>query len=273
VTRLALVLLVVAACSSKKAEPPAKVAVLSALHITVDGKPFPVDRAFIKQASPDVHTVTLGTAKGSCTEDGNLGFTLTKRLAATGHDRYFITDIYSRDFDPQFAGSFTAELADTKVTVKATTPKLTLDGTFDAIRCPPPQPTGLGTPKMTHKSTGTITVAGKLLEIKGVTVQARAGVEPTNLPDIVISTNLKDCSSVTLPAPVILARKDGKWTLRGTYFNDDLAETESTLAFNANNVGKSPDGPTIELQLTGAGKLGDYTVKLAGTAEAIECVH
>jgi hypothetical protein len=271
VNRLALVLLV--ACSSKKAEPPPAPVKLDSVHLTVDGKPFPVDRAFIKRASPDVHTVTLGNGQGSCTDNGNLGFTLTKRLAATGHDRYFITDLYARDFDPKFTPAVAAALVENKVTLKVETPKLALDGAFEATRCPDAQPTGLGTPKMTHKSSGTITVAGKPLDIKGVTVKARAGVAPTDLPDIVISTNVLDCSTVTLPASVILARKDGKWTMRGTYFEGELAETESTLAFNANGVGTSPDGPTLELQLTGAGKLGDYAVKLTGRAEAIECVR
>ena len=263
------------ACSSKKSEPPPppSKAKLDKLVVTVDGKPLALDRAFIKRTSPDVHTVILGNAKGSCTEDGTLGFTLTKRLAATGHDRYWITDIYARDFDPQFTGAFSAELADTQISVQAKTPKLAIDGTFAATPCPDVQPTGMGVPKMTHKSAGTITVAGKRLDIKGVTVQARAGVAATDLPDIVISTNVKDCSTVTLPAPVIVARTDGKWTMRGTYFDGELAETESTLAFNANNVGKSPDGATLDLQLTGAAKLGDYTVKLSGTAEAIECIR
>lgn len=270
--RLALVLLV--ACSSKKAEPPpAAKPKLDGLHVTVDGKPLAIDRAFLRQASPDVHVVILGAGKGSCTEDGTLGFTLTKRLAATGHDRYTVTGIYARDFDTQFTAPAAAELVDTKITVRATTPKLSLDGTFEALRCPLQQPTGLGAPKMTHKSAGTIAVAGKLLDIKGVTVQARPGVAATDLPDIVISTNVKDCSTVTLPAPVILARKDGTWTMSGTYFEGELAATESTLAFNANNVGKSPDGPTLDLQLSGSAKLGDYTVKLSGTAEAVECIR
>lgn len=256
------------ACS-KKSDPAPN---LDKLAVTVDGKPFAVDRAFLRRASPDVYTVTLGNTAGSCTEPGSLGFTLTKRLAATGHARYFVTDLYARDFDPQLAGAFPADLDGAKLTVEAKTPKVTLAGSFEATRCPDLQPAGLGVPKMTHGAAGTITVANQALPIKGVTVQARAGVAATDLPDITISTNLLDCSSVTLPAPVILARKDGKWTMRGTYFASELAETESTLAFNANSVGKSPDGPTLELQLTGAAKLGDYAVELAGTAEAIECL-
>jgi hypothetical protein len=132
----------------------------------------------------------------------------------------------------------------------------------------------MGAPKQTHKSKGTLTVAGKPLEIKGVTVQTRPGVAATDLPNITISTNVKDCSTVTLPAPVILERIDTRWSLRGTWFDEPITATDAKdLVFNANGVGTSTDGPTLDLQLSGAGKFGDYTVKLDGTAEAIECVR
>lgn len=266
-------LLLVVACSSKKSEPPAPVAKLDKLEAAVNGSKLALDRAFIRRASPDVETVILGAGKGSCTEDGTLGFTITRRLQPTGQTRDQVTALWSRDFDAQFGKPQDVVVTGNAVTLDITSPKVALHGSFEAVRCPDSAPTGMGAPQVVHPSKGTLTVAGIALDIKGVTVKVRAGVAATDLPDIVISTNVKDCSAVTLPAPVILARTDGKWTLRGTYFEEELAATTSTLAFNANDVGKSPDGPTLELQLEGAGTFGGYPVKMIGTAEAIECVR
>ena len=269
-----LVLVAVVGCSSKSSEPPAATPKLDKLEVTVDGKRLAIDRAFLRHLSPDVFAVVLGAGKGSCTEDGNLGFTITKRLAATGHESHLMTDLYSRDHDLKLTEPIKVTLEGTKLALpRGTMGKLVMGGEAELVDCPAPTPTGVGAPKVTHKSTGKIIVAGKALEIKGVTVQTRLGVEATDLPNITISTNLKDCSGVTLPAPVILERIDTKWTMHGTWFEGTLEGGKGDLAFNANAFGKTVDGPTLELQLMGSAKLGDYTVKLEGTAEAIECVR
>ena len=268
--RIALVLLL--ACSKKSEQAaPAK---LDKLVVTLDGKPLAIDRAFIKRPSADVHAVFLGAGNGSCTDEPRFGFTILKRVAATGHERYFVTDVWSRDVDVKATTPVTAELVDNKVKVDVGGANVAIRGEFEAIACPDVPPTGMGVPKTTHRSAGTITVASKRLDIKGVTVQTRPGVAATDLPNIVISTSVKDCSSVTMAAPVILERTDGKWSMHGTWFTDTLTETApTTLTFNANSVGKTTDGPTLDLQLSGTGKLGDYTVKLEGAGVAIECVR
>ena len=270
--RLAIVF-ALAACSSKKQDvpPPSK---LDKLEVSIDGKQLAIDRGFLRHLSPDVYAVVFGMGHGSCIDDGAFGFTITKRLAATGHESHVMTDLYSRDHDLKLGEPIKVTLEGTKLTLpRSTLGKLVIGGEAELVDCPAPTPTGVGTPKVTHKSTGKIIVAGKALEIKGVTVQTRLGVEPTDLPNITISTNLKDCSGVTLPAPVILERIDTKWTMHGTWFEGTLEGGKGDLAFNANAFGKTVDGPTLELQLMGSGKLGDYTVKLEGTAEAIECVR
>jgi hypothetical protein len=91
-----------------------------------------------------------------------------------------------------------------------------------------------------------------------------------------ISTGPKDCSGVTLPAQIMLERVDGQWTLKGTWFEQPIAGDEAAtkeLTFSANDTGQSADGPVLVLQLSGAGKFGDYKVEITGTAEAIECVN
>jgi hypothetical protein len=269
---LALVLLF--ACSRATDKPAPAPATFDKLKLSLDGKPLAIDRAFMRHLSPDVFAIVLGAGKGSCMEDGVLGFTIMKRVAGTGHEALWITDVYSRDVDLKLAAPSKVTLTGTKLELPAIAEgKLAMSGQVDVVDCPAPPPSGMGAPKVTHKSNGRIIVAGKALDIKGVTVRTRPGVAPTDLPNITISTNVKDCSSVTLPAPVILERIDTKWSLRGTWFTDTMTTDTSDLAFNANGVGTSADGPTIELQLLGTGKLGDYTVKLEGTAEAIECVR
>lgn len=272
--RLALVLLV--ACSSKKAEDkPAAGPKLDRLEVSIDGTRLAIDRAFLRHPSPDVYDVVLGAGKGSCTEDGTLGFTIKKRLAASGQASLSITDVYSREHDLKLLEPIAVTLDGTKLALpRGAMGKLVMAGDAELVDCPPYVPTGNGAPKVPHKADARITVAGNVVDIRGVTVQTRAGVAATDLPDITISTNVLACGTITPPAPVILMRRDKKWTLRGTWFEGNIAETDAQgLAFNANDVGKSIDGPTLQLQLQGTGKLGDFTVKLEGTVEAVECVR
>jgi hypothetical protein len=264
---LAVVLLL--ACSSKS-EPPPK---FDNLQVTLDGKPLAIDRAFKRQLSPDVYGIVMGAGKGSCTEDGTFGFTIAKKVAGTGHDSFVVTELYSRDIELGLVEPIKVKLDGTKLDLPPVMGRLMMRGRVDLVDCPVAPPSGMGAPKVTHPSKARIIVAGKSLDVKGVTVQTRAGKAASDLPNIVISTNVKDCSSVTLPAPIILDRTDGKWTLRGTWLTTEQSAEQAELAFSANDVGKSIDGPTLELQLSGSAKLGDYTVKLDGTAEAIECVR
>ena len=272
---LALVLLV--ACSSKKSDKPAPApaATFDNLTVTLDGKPLAIDRGFVRHLSPDVFGIVFGAGKGSCIEDGNFGFTIRKDLAQTGHESFWISAIYSRDVELKLAAPIKVTFDGTKLDLPAITEgKLSMTGHADLVECPAERPGGIGAPKVTHPSNARIIVAGKPLDIKGVTVQTRPGVAATDLPNITISTNVKDCSAVTLPAQIILERIDTKWSLRGSWLTDTLTtELPTDLGFTASTVGTSADGPTIELQLKGSAKLGDYPVKLEGTVEAIECVR
>lgn len=270
-----LALAVLVACSSKTEKKPAPAQKLDGLQVSVDGKPLAIDRAFMRHLSPDVYGIVLGAGKGSCTEDGNVGFTIGKKLAATGHESFQITQLYSRDFDLRIEQPIKIELAGTRLTLPPISAgKLTMSGHGDLVDCPDQPPAGMGAPKVKHPSKARIIVAGKSLDIKGVTVQTRADKAAADLPNIVISTNVKDCSTITLPAPILLERTDGKWLLRGSWLAAEQTTDQPTeLTFSANDVGKSIDGPTLELQLSGSGKIGDYTVKLDGTVEAIECVR
>ncbi|HLL23174.1 MAG TPA: hypothetical protein VK427_13640 [Kofleriaceae bacterium] len=263
--RLAIVCLVIAC----KSDAPAT---LDGVAVTLGGKPRAIDRAFLRTPSPDVHVLTLGAGKGSCTADGDLGIQIIRRVAATGHDTYVVEDVWSRDLEVSAPRS-TATVDGAKLTLAIDGASVRVHGSLVATECPALPLAGAGVPKARHPAKASITVARRRLDVRGAIVTARPGVAPTDFPDIRISTSPLDCSATPLTAPVILSRQDKRWTLAGSWFEAAVAETDAQgLGFTANDVGKSLDGPTITLQLLGTGKLGDYTVKLDGTVEAIECV-
>ena len=284
---IAIVLLLACGKKTEVAQPT-----FDNFHITVDGKRLSIDRAFIKEVSPGVWTVLVGAGKGSCesliagTNEGTgqaFSFTVQKRVGPVGHESHILTDLWSRDFDAKVPTGEKVAILDEKVGKDRRTniilPPMTgerftiVKGQLTAIGCATPPPSGAGVPKVEHRSRGVILMAGNKLAIQNVTVQVRKGAAAADLPNIVISTGPRDCSGVNLPAPVIIERIDGKWFLYGTWFDGKLEGTEPIeLTFSANMAGKSEDGPTVNLQLSGKGKFGDYTVELFGTVEAIECI-
>ena len=134
-------LVVLFACSSKTDKPAP--ATFAKLKLSVDGKPLPIDAAFMRRPSPDVFSIVLGAGKGSCTEDGNLGFTITKRVAASGHEAFWITDLYSRDIDLKLAAPIKVSLDGTKLELPAITEgKLAISGQLDLVDCPAQTPAG-----------------------------------------------------------------------------------------------------------------------------------
>ncbi len=247
------------------------------LKLALDGKSVSVDRAFLTNPSPDVYAVRVGRKPMSCTkQDGAVfGFTFAKRVSPHGEERWAVTDVFGLETTITVPNPGTVTFEKSKVSnINFIAPSFSASGELDAVECPASPPAGIGVPKSPHPSNAKVTVAGKSLNIKGVTVHVRSGVEATDLPNIWISTQVRDCSKVTLPAPVQLERIDGKWSLRGTWIDKPVENVDAPeLGFTANMVGKSADGPTLDLQLSGSAKLGDYTVELVGVAQAIECTN
>ncbi len=270
-------------------DPSGATAKLDKLTVTADGAPFTIEHAYVRRSSTDAWVVVLGAGAYSCdtlragADPGkSIAFTIAKRVAPTGAESYLITELWSRSFDAKLAQPAPVTLtgnADlgTPVTIdlgSITAGKVALAGSLTAVGCGEVAPSGLGTPKVAHASKATILIAGKKVHVVGTTVRARTGVAATDLPNIRISAGPLDCSEVVLPAPVMLERVDGTWTLKGTWFDKPLvADDGATLAFSANDVGKSADGPTLTLQLSGKGTFGGYTVELFDTVDAVECVH
>lgn len=98
---------------------------------------------------------------------------------------------------------------------------------------------------------------------------------------MLLSTGPKDCSGTTPWAAVVLERSGLFWHARGEWLGTELSNSSMAdargqpetkdLKIALGARGTSDDGPTIELQLSGSGEIGDYPVNLEGTIEAIDC--
>ncbi len=306
--KLAVVLFVVCACGSKDSKsedkdkdkavegststeaPPRPAAGFEQLSVTVNGKPVPMLRGFIKRVSPDQWRIQVGDLEGSCDEllsgvtlsqKGATSFvaTVAKRLAPDGTEATVITDFWSAGHPTKAALGGTAKLtgsADKNTKVELELPKITdvdqgktmiVSGPFTALGCgdqPAAKGGEPGAPKAPHVSAAFVTIAGKRLDLKSAIVHDS---------DVVLSTGPKDCSSITPFAPVVLTASDGKWELSGTWIKDTQSATDTMkdVKFKLGKAGTSPDGPTASLALDGSGTIGGYAVKFEGTIEALDC--
>lgn len=270
-----LVLVMALAACGSKSQDHGKV---DKLHVTVNGKEVPITGAYMSNPSRDLYTFVLGDKSLSCTSHAGavFGFTVAKRVSPQGEERWAVVDVSGRDTPITILNPGVVTLAGPHVGnmsfVDGT--KFSATGEFDAVECPVVEPSGIGAPKTPHPSNAKISIAGRSLLVRGATVQARPGVEATDKPNLVLSTNVKDCSKVSLPAPVVLERVDGKWSLHGTWIDKRVDNIDAPdLTFSANMVGKSADGPTLDLQLSGKAQIGAYAVELMGVVQAIECVR
>jgi hypothetical protein len=141
-----------------------------------------------------------------------------------------------------------------------------------------------GIPKAAHPSKATITVAGKSLPVVGAIFkdkqpEPRDGV--AQLRTLVLSTGPKDCSSTTQWAAFILERQWGDWHLRGEYLGQERRNNSASdkdgqpetkgMTVTLGAKGDSPDGPTVQVELGGAGTIDGVPVEVKGTVEALDC--
>jgi hypothetical protein len=273
----------------KPVEPTAA-ARFAKLEVAFDGKPVAIEHAFIKRLAPDRFQLYLTNEGGSCSELLDNLFNgseskidvladLTPRLGADGTQVLEVSEIYE--------GGATIKIEPgQKVVVGGTadkgTPtevsldfdaagdgvKMAVHGSFVAEGCGLDDPGADGMPKEKHPSTGTIKIAGKTIPVLNAIVKG---------DDLMLSSGPKDCSGTTPWAEVILERRDKMWSVSGTWLEEPIAVTqfpdEGTRALEVvpGTKGTSGDGPTVALALAGAGKIGDYTIELDGTVQALAC--
>jgi len=257
------------------------------LKVTVDGKPVPMARAFIKRVSPDQWRLQVADNEGSCEEllsgvtnsqKGATSFvtTLRRRLTPDGGDTIAVTDFWTAGH-PTEATFTTASIAGptdkgkkvdlelAKIIDNDKGKVLIAEGAFTALGCGDQPAMDAGIPKDAHVSAASLTVAGKKIELVNAVLHG---------DELTLSSGPKDCSDVTPWSQVVLLHRVGSWTLSGTWFDKDYQSTDDTLkdlkvTFGAQGSGK--DGATMAVTLAGAGKVGGYPVSLDGTIEAIDC--
>jgi hypothetical protein len=313
--RIALALVLLAACGSKgsedKARPDDQARArpagsggsaggaaapdngLARLAVKFSGKPVAIERALVKRMEPDRYQIYLSSHGGSCRELLDNVFeskdridvlaSVSPRLNADGKQYLQITDVLegaptlviapgakvsitgAADVgEPaQVALDFTATAQD----AAAKGLSIEVRGAFTAEGCGARPPGTAGMPRAPHPTTATITIARQRLELKGAIVKGGG-----KAPDLVLSTAPKDCSPATPWAAVILERTGGRWRASGTWLEQAVtAADKTTLAAAPGAAGKSEDGPTVALALSGAGDLGGFPVALEGTIEALVC--
>ncbi|HWU87699.1 MAG TPA: hypothetical protein VN253_10515 [Kofleriaceae bacterium] len=269
---------------------------MAALSVRFAGKPIPMQRAFVKRMDPDRYQVYITNGGGSCQEllDNMFGAgdriavlaSVTPRLNADGKTSFQITDVYegapTMVIEPGARAAFNGAAAkgeavevvlDFVARAKESEAKQLLvevHGSFTAEGCGTRNRDPAGVPRAAHPTAATVTIANRRLELKGAIVK-RAGREP----DLLLSTGSKDCSSTTPWASVILERTGGRWRASGTWLEHEAsaAQRPDEQGFKAvlGAAGTSDDGPTVQLALSGAGKLGGYAIALDGTIEALDC--
>jgi hypothetical protein len=290
--------LALVACNSRKEEPAQQVAqkvteppapaapTFDKLHVTVSGKPLAVTRAMIKRMPSGRSQVFLGNYSATCQElldnmfEGGkdhvdiLANTAT-RLAPDGSQSTIVSDLSfdgpgevadgSKASVTSFDGKSVDVALDFKGTGMAKAP-VEVHGSFAAENCGDQRKDSNGVPKAAHPSTATITIAGKQLPLRGAI--RKDG-------DVMLSVSPRDCSSWNPWAEMRLDRKFGQWRVSGDWFGQEYSNTvEDPMAkvkVVAGAKGTSADGPTVQLELSGTGKVEKYAVAIAGKIEAIDC--
>ena len=253
--------------------------------VTLDGKPYVVAKA-LAAAQPDGTIVVYLTNKAAtCDEllgkmfdkdegEVHLLATLAPRLSPEGEETWTVAKASIEPASEQqpeqpvtVAGTADqgAKLdVTTELTVEGAPGTIAVKGTITAAGCGAPDTSkGPGVPKAKQASTATVTIGKKQLPLVGA---IRKG------DDVVLSDFPKDCSPATWYMGARLRRERGTWYLGGARFAKEQRATQPIeLGVKPGATGKTEDGPTVELALSGSGQIGDYPIALAGTVQALDC--
>jgi hypothetical protein len=274
----------VAGSNDKVAEPPP--GVLDKLHVTVDGKPVGMDKAYIKRLPAGRYQVYVTNKVSSCKQlldnlfdkvwgEETVLANIGHRLSPQGKETTIVTEVFIRGSGELTGTSKASVGGSTDVGGRA---MVALDytatgdgrnyevhGTFGAEGCGLDQNDLSGVTKATHASTAQVTVGGKTL---GLVAAIRRG--PGR--DLVLSTGRKGCAATKPAAEIILEHTGDTWHLEGEWLGTTVQTTTKDLVVTTKAKGAGADGPTIQLELSGKATIGEYPVAIAGTIEALDCV-
>ncbi len=261
---------------------PAKPPPLAGLKVTAGGKPVAMLEAYIKRLPAQRYSVFVTDQKSSCEElmsslysshpgEHTLLAELGHRLAPDGTLSSQVIQFFDKGGNEPKPGSkvtVTEKGDQAELALDVTAGELDAHGTFTAKQCGDAEVDKSGIPKAKHPSEATIEVAGHKLPLVGAIMRGN---------DVTLSTGQKDCSTTTQWAELILTREGGSWKLHGEWLAQEAGNYVSPddkmagVKVKRGAKGKSDDGPTVQLELSGKGKAGDYPVALAGTIEALDC--
>lgn len=258
---------------------PAKPAAPTTLKATFAGTPVTFTEAYIKRTGPRGHSMFLTDNHSSCQElmdslysghDGEhtLLVEMGKRLAPDGTLTGLVTQYHVHGPHDPKPGSKAVVGDNGEVALDVSAGDIEVHGTVKPQMCGDDVGDKSGIPKAQHPSSAKLTVAGHDLPLVGAIVRGDY---------LMLSSGPKDCSSTTQWAEAIVERDGGTWKLHGEWLAQEAGNYESPdpktagIKIQRGAKGKSEDGPTVQLDLSGSGKIGDYPVALAGTIEALDC--
>jgi len=250
------------------------------LVVGVDGRPMAHGRAFVKRLPDGKLSLYVGQ-KGSCNEllmnlfddpAPHLLVELPAKLAPDGSERYTIGGLYFGPPTDANPGGVARVRGDASVGRKTEIElaftgqggrgeALDVKGKVHADGCGEPDTSKGPLPKATHPSTASMLIAKKRIAIRGALVRGES-IELTDFP--------RDCQTAWFIG-ARLQRQSGSWRLDGARFTDASAGEAPALVVKRGNAGTGPDGPTVELELSGSDRIGEFGVGFSGKIQAIEC--
>lgn len=270
-----------------------------AIAVSIAGAPVVVAHAFIKRQPTDgAYVVYLADAgDASCEElmtsvylhrGERVLFTIGKRLATDGKLTSEVVDLTRRGTTGVIVpgsqavvtgtaapGEKVALSIDADVDVEGEG-RIAIHGSVTADGCGAQTYDAMDVPKVTHASTATVTLAGRELPLVGAR-HTRAG------DTLLLSTAPLACSPSTPLGAVMIEHAGGYWKVRGLWLGGDpswddpgkrVVDTEpdgAQLVAKPGATGTSADGATLQLALSGVGKVGGYTLELHGAIESVDC--
>lgn len=258
---------------------PAKPTGVTTMKATFAGKPVTFTEAYIKRTGARGHQMFLTDQPSSCNElmdnlfnrhDGEhtLLVDLGKRLAADGTLTGVVTSYHAHGPHDPKPGSKATVGDNGEVALDVVGDDVEAHGTVKPKMCGDDVGDKSGIPKAQHPSSAKLTVAGHDLPLVGAIMRGN---------DVMLSSGPKDCSTTTQWAEAYVERNDNGWTLKGEWLAQEQGSHISPdpqmagVKIKRGAKGKSDDGPTVQLDLSGSGKIGDYPVALSGTIEALDC--
>jgi len=273
--------------ASDKADDPGSAAEApqTKLHVKHGGAEVQMTSAVAMRDTAETIHVWIANHEISCNEilqsmragvpkdDVAVSIAASKRIAPDGKQSWALS-YFSMEHSPEMKEMGAVQVAGDETAKVGSTVEITFDygdakGTVVAKGCGdrPIEKDHPAIAKAKHASTATMTIAGKQVPI----VSAWKFEKTTYLSSEPIT-----CAYAGLPTRVTLVRDqgsgDGHWELAGDWFPHPFTTSDAKIEVKEGAKGDGPDGPTVQLDLSGKATIDGYPVEVAGSIEALACV-